>query len=240
MMNESLNKDREVISSMFNSIAGKYDLLNHLLSLGIDKGWRKRQVRFVKSKKPAKVIDLACGTGDLTIAMYKAGLKVIGMDISEGMLDVAKSKSNFIPANDPLRPEYMLAPAESIPFTDKSVDAITIAFGIRNFENRIQSLEEMHRVIKNDGYLAILEFATPRNVLWRGLFNVYFHNILPLIGKIISKDSSAYKYLPESVMSFPQYGTFCEEMVASGFTDVKYKSLTGGVAVLYTARRTGS
>ncbi|MFA6335361.1 MAG: bifunctional demethylmenaquinone methyltransferase/2-methoxy-6-polyprenyl-1,4-benzoquinol methylase UbiE [Bacteroidales bacterium] len=236
-MDKILNKDRAVISSMFNSIAGKYDLLNHLLSLGIDKIWRRKLVKFVKSKRPGIVLDLACGTGDLTIALYKAGLKVIGMDIAEGMIDVAKAKCSNFPAEDKLKPEYLLAPAELIPLEDKSVDAVTIAFGIRNFENRNQSFKEIKRVLKSNGYLAILEFATPKNLLWKGMFNIYFFYILPLIGKIISKDSSAYSYLPESVMSFPKYDQFCKELVESGFTDVRYKSLTGGVALLYTARR---
>ncbi len=236
-MDKTLNKDHKAISSMFNSIAGKYDLLNHLLSLGIDKGWRRKQVRFVKSENPGKVLDLACGTGDLTISLYKAGLKALGVDIAEGMLEIAKEKSRKISAEDPLKPEYILAPAELIPLPDNSVDSVTIAFGIRNFQNRPQSFKEINRVLSPNGTLAILEFATPRNILWRGMFNIYFLYILPLIGRIISKDANAYTYLPESVMKFPQYEQFCSELSEGGFTDVRYRSLTGGVALLYTARK---
>jgi len=250
-------KDRAAISSMFNSIAEKYDFLNHILSLGIDRGWRRKLVKFVKlNSSPyntgnasvlsnAKVLDLACGTGDLTIALYKAGLEVVGVDIAEKMLDIAKAKNTRLPAkkaqkenslNIP-KPEYILASADSIPLPDNSFNAVTIAFGIRNFENRSNSLQDIKRVLTAGGYLAIIEFATPKNAIWRNMFNLYFLNILPLIGKMISKDSNAYSYLPESVKSFPQYEVFCKEMVDIGFTDVNYRPLTGGVTVLYTAKK---
>lgn len=235
-MAKILQKDRASISSMFNNIAGKYDLLNHLLSFGVDRGWRRKLVKFVKSKHPKKVLDLACGTGDLTIALYKAGLEVVGIDIAEKMLDVAKAKNSKFASGEMAQPEYLLASAEKIPLPDKSVDAVTIAFGIRNFENRSGSLQDIKRVLNSNGYLAILEFATPKNIIWKGMFSIYFLNILPFIGRLISKDANAYSYLPESVKSFPQYDEFCKELLEIGFIDVKYISLTGGVAVLYTAK----
>lgn len=236
-MDKILNKDRASISSMFNSIAGKYDFLNHLLSLGIDRGWRRKLVKFVKSKNPAKVLDLACGTGDLTISLYKAGLEVVGVDIADKMLGIARAKNSSLKGINVPKPIYKLASADMIPKPDSSFDAVTIAFGIRNFENRSQSLHEIKRVLNDNGYLAILEFATPRNIVWRGMFNIYFLYILPLIGRIISKDSNAYSYLPESVKSFPQYQGFCNELLEIGFTDIQYRSFTGGVAVLYTAKK---
>lgn len=236
-MSNALQKDRESVSSMFNNIASKYDLLNHLLSFGIDKIWRRKLLKFVKAGNPEKVLDLACGTGDMTIAIYKSGFEVIGIDIAEKMLEIAKGKSNRIRSGSTPPPAYILASADSIPFSDNSFDSVTITFGIRNFENRISSLQEIMRVLKNGGYLSILEFAMPKNRLWHGLFNFYFLNILPFVGKLISKDIKAYTYLPVSVKSFPQYGDLCNEIKNEGFTEVKFKSLTGGVAVLYTARK---
>ncbi|OFY38808.1 MAG: bifunctional demethylmenaquinone methyltransferase/2-methoxy-6-polyprenyl-1,4-benzoquinol methylase [Bacteroidetes bacterium GWF2_40_14] len=236
-MDNALQKDRESVSSMFNNIASKYDFLNHLLSLGIDKIWRRKLLNFVKVHNPEKVLDLACGTGDMTIALYKSGFEVVGADIAEKMLDVARFKSSRISSGNTPPPVFILASADSIPMSDNSFDSVTITFGIRNFEDRKSSLKEIIRVLRKGGYLSILEFATPRNCVWRGLFNLYFLKILPLIGRFISKDMKAYTYLPESVKSFPQYGDLCKEITDEGFTDVHYKSLTGGVAVLYTARK---
>jgi demethylmenaquinone methyltransferase/2-methoxy-6-polyprenyl-1,4-benzoquinol methylase len=222
---------------MFNNIASKYDLLNHLLSLGIDKIWRRKLLKFVKANNPKKVLDLACGTGDMTIALYRSGVEVIGADIAEKMLDIARVKSDRIYSGSTPPPVYILASADSIPMPDECFDSVTITFGIRNFENRKSSLQEILRVLKKGGCLAILEFATPKNRLWRGLFNFYFLNILPLVGRLISKDMKAYTYLPESVKSFPQYGDLCKEITDEGFSEVQYTSFTGGVAVLYTARK---
>lgn len=236
-MDKVLRKDKDAISSMFNSIAGKYDFLNHFLSLGIDKGWRNKLVKFVKSKKSVKVLDLACGTGDLTIALHRAGIEVVGMDIAEKMLEVAKVKNSKLDSSNIPAPEYLLASADLIPMPDNSFDAVTIAFGIRNFENRKKSLHEIRRVLSNEGYLCILEFASPKNLLWRGVFNLYFLNLLPLIGRLVSKDANAYSYLPDSVRSFPQYEEFCKELLEIGYSDIKFRSLTGGVAVLYTAKK---
>ncbi len=236
-MDNALQKDRESVSSMFNNIASKYDLLNHLLSLGIDKIWRRKLLKFVKANNPEKVLDLACGTGDMTIALSRAGFEVIGADIAEKMLDVARAKSKRINYKSITPPVYILASADSIPMPDDSFDSVTITFGIRNFENRKSSLQEILRVLKKGGHLAILEFATPKNRVWRLLFNFYFLNILPLIGRIISRDMKAYSYLPESVRQFPQYSDLCKEISDEGFSEVQYSSLTGGVAVLYTAKK---
>ncbi|MCK9629216.1 MAG: bifunctional demethylmenaquinone methyltransferase/2-methoxy-6-polyprenyl-1,4-benzoquinol methylase UbiE [Bacteroidales bacterium] len=238
-MEKGLSKEHSTISAMFNSIAGKYDLLNHLLSLGIDKGWRRKLVKSLKRSSSKVVLDLACGTGDLTIALYKEGFTVTGADLSINMLEIARHKSEKIAKEGHPLPSYIECSAESLPFEDSSFDAVTISFGIRNFQNRDTALQEILRVLKSNGRLAILEFATPRNFLWRVLYNTYFSVILPIIGRIISKDARAYRYLPESVKEFPQYETFCKEIEKQGFKNINFKPLTGGVAVLYFAEKLG-
>lgn len=237
-MANTLRKDRASISAMFNNIAHSYDLLNHLLSFGVDKYWRGVLVKKLMHRRPTTVLDIACGTGDLTIALFKKGVNVTGLDIATGMIDIARKKSDRCfekNAGVATRPVYISGSADSIPITDKSFDAVTIGFGIRNFENRGESLLEINRVLKSGGSLAILEFATPRNKMWRAIFNLYFLKILPAIGRLISGDKNAYSYLPQSVESFPQYGEFAAELEHFGFKDVEYRSLTGGIAILYFA-----
>ena len=240
-MNVKINKEREKISAMFNNIAGSYDLLNHLLSFGIDKRWRKKLIGRVLLKNPKTVLDIACGTGDLTLALFKKGVQVTGLDIAQKMMDVAKNKiAQYIHNKQILsqpEPSFVCASAESIPFDNSVFDAVTIGFGIRNFENRGESLLEINRVLKKGGTLAILEFATPKNKIWRWLFNLYFLKILPFIGKIISKDSQAYSYLPQSVSTFPQYEEFASELEHFGYINIDYIPLTGGVAILYIAQK---
>jgi demethylmenaquinone methyltransferase/2-methoxy-6-polyprenyl-1,4-benzoquinol methylase len=238
-MEKGLSKEHSAISAMFNSIAGKYDLLNHLLSLGIDKGWRRKLVRDLKNSSSKVILDLACGTGDLTIALYKEGFTVTGADLSVNMLEIARQKSDKLKRMEQPIPSYIECSAENLPFEASSFDAVTISFGIRNFQNRDIALQEIFRVLKSNGRLAILEFATPKNFVWRTLFNTYFSVILPVIGRIISKDTRAYRYLPESVKEFPQYETFCKEIERQGFKNINYKPLTGGVAVLYFAEKLG-
>lgn len=245
---EMLNKESSRISGMFNGIAPSYDLLNHLLSLNIDKYWRRGMVHFLedtfiqaggKNHPEPRVLDIACGTGDSAIALYKRGMAVTGADIAEKMLEVAVAKNEKLKKKGlsaPL-PEYILASAEALPFPDNSFDAVTISFGIRNFNRREKCLEEIYRVIKPEGVLAILEFAKPKNRMIRFTYNLYFNNILPFIGNIISKDKGAYKYLAESVEQFPRYDAFCKELEAGGFTNVTYKKYTSGIAVLYTGQK---
>ena len=233
--NRELSKERETISSMFNSIAPTYDLLNHLLSFGIDISWRKKLVRAVSRHTPiehANILDLACGTGDVSIAIYNKGAKVTGADISEEMLKVAIKKCQKSGINDI---DFMIADACQLPFDSNTFDAITISFGIRNFDKRSHCIEELYRALKPGGLLAILEFSIPKNKLWKGLYTFYFKKILPSIGRIVSKQKWAYTYLPESSFSFPCREEFCKELKAGKFQECRYKSLTGGVACLYTA-----
>ncbi len=232
-MSNKINKERTTIAAMFNNIASSYDFINHVLSFGIDKIWRKKLLKKVLKSKPQNALDVACGTGDISLALNKRGVKVTGLDIARGMLEIAKVKAN----KKKIEPiEFILASADSIPFPNNSFDLVTIGFGIRNFENRAEALSEIKRVLKEDGELAILEFATPRNIIWRKLFNFYFLTILPFAGKIISGDKYAYHYLPSSVATFPQYGQFAAELEHIGYSNIEFKSLTGGVAILYSAK----
>ena len=234
MPERQLNKSRETISSMFDSIAPVYDRLNHLLSFGIDRSWRRRLVRAVSSfcalrGGEVKVLDMACGTGDVSIALKRKGLDVVGADISENMLALARKKAPGI--------DFRYGDASELPFADRSFDAVTIAFGIRNFDKRAQCIRELHRVLKEGGMLAIAEFSIPRNRLWRGIYTLYFKNILPAIGRLVSKQAYAYSYLPESSFDFPAPEKFRAELSEGGFRAVTARSMTGGVSYLYIGRK---
>lgn len=247
-MSVKINKERSAVAAMFNNIAASYDFINHSLSFGIDKVWRKRLLKKVLKNNPEKALDIACGTGDISLALMKHGIEVAGLDIASEMLEIAKTKASkehnkYVNKGQnkskkiQIKPiAFVLASADSIPFPDSTFDLVTIGFGIRNFENRGEALLEIKRVLKPGGELAILEFATPKNIIWRKLFNFYFLTILPFAGKIISGDKYAYHYLPSSVVSFPQYGEFAAELEQIGYSKVKFKSLTGGVAILYSAK----
>lgn len=229
MQTERLNKERKVISSMFDSIAPVYDRLNHILSFGIDRQWRKRLVRAVCQPEVHKVLDVACGTGDVSMALRDKGMAVTGVDISERMLAIACSKVAGV--------EFMTGDASALPFSDSSFDAVTIAFGIRNFDKRDKCIEELFRVIRPGGILAVLEFSIPDNRLWRMVYTWYFKNILPVIGRVVSKQEYAYSYLPESSFEFPSPELFLKELEAGGFSGLSVRKMTGGVACLYVGRR---
>lgn len=231
MMEKELRKERENIASMFNSIAAKYDLLNLILSFGIDTIWRRRLIRRVVSAKPLKILDIACGTGDLILKFSKMGYSVYGADISMNMLEVAKEKALKMG----LTPEFVLASADDLPFENNLFGAVTISFGIRNFEDRNRALKEIHRTMKEGGVLAILEFAQPRNPLWSAVYKFYLAVFVPLAGRLISGDKKAYRYLSDSIVAFPKFESFCAEIETVGFKKVGYQSMSGGIAVLYTA-----
>lgn len=232
---ETLKKDRETIKGMFNNIANGYDFLNHLLSFNIDKKWRKRMTKFLSNYaiqnniSRLNVLDIACGTGDSSIELDKNGMHVTGIDIADKMLEKAKEKRPDI--------DFILGSAEKLPFEDNSFDAVTISFGIRNFDNRDKCIKEIYRVIKKGGVICILEFAKPQNMFIRAGYNLYFNNILPFIGGIVSKDKNAYKYLAESVNQFPKYKLFLEELSEGGFKNTRYTKYTFGIAVLYVAKK---
>ncbi len=226
---------KEQVAEMFNNIAFRYDFLNSLLSLGIHKGWRKKAVNVFKDKKPQFILDVATGTGDFAIAGLAANPeKIIGVDISAGMLEVGKQKIKKAGLEN--RIELQLVDAEGLPFVDNYFDAITVGFGVRNFENLEKGLQEMQRVLKPGGDLVIIEFSKPSGS-FSYFYKFYFSYITPAIGKLFSKDHRAYSYLPESVAAFPYGEAFCNILGRCGYKNAASKPLTFGVASIYTATK---
>lgn len=229
------SKKQQVIR-MFDNISGTYDFLNSLLSLGIDRYWRKKALSMI-SKAPndeIKLLDIASGTCALAIQAAKTfkNAKITATDVSEKMLEIGRLKVLQKKLQD--RIECQIADAENIPFDGNSFDVITVAFGVRNFENLQTGISEMHRVVKPGGQIVILEFSRPLIFPVKQLFQVYFKFILPLIGRLFSKDQRAYDYLFESVQQFPDFGRFTAILEASGFKNCSYKPLTFGICSIYT------
>ncbi|MCB2196823.1 MAG: bifunctional demethylmenaquinone methyltransferase/2-methoxy-6-polyprenyl-1,4-benzoquinol methylase UbiE [Bacteroidetes bacterium] len=222
---------------MFNNIARRYDFLNHFLSLGIDKIWRKKAVSYLKDLKAnPKILDVASGTGDFAIATLKLKpQKVIGIDISEEMLNMGIQKIRKKKLDHII--ELKKGDSENLEFEEQSFDGLTVAFGVRNFENLTKGLAEMHRVLKADGKAVILEFSKPRVFPVKQIYNFYFRFILPFIGKIVSKDNAAYTYLPESVNQFPEREDFIQELEKVGFNDCIFKPLSLGIATIYVGKK---
>jgi len=224
---------KEQVASMFNSIAHQYDFLNHFLSLGIDKLWRKKAIKEVGTVNPLKILDIATGTGDLAFAAAKLNpQEIIGIDISEEMLVYAKQK--LIKRNYPFTIQFEKGDSENINYPDFTFDAAMVAFGVRNFENLDKGILEINRVLRKNGKLVVLEFSQPRNYLFNKLYHFYFFNIVPFFGKLFSKDVRAYTYLPESVNAFPDGKNFLTHLANNGFTNLTFKTLTFGIATLYT------
>lgn len=228
---------KETIRRMFDDIAPGYDALNHIMSLGADRGWRKRAIRKMGCRgKDAVVLDLACGTGDFSLELAGntgPGAKIYAVDISEGMLDEMRRKVEKEGTGPKI--EIITSPAEELPFPDGMFDYVSVAFGIRNFEDREKALRGIHRVLKKGGTLAILELSVPEGRLLRGLYNIYFKNILPLIGKRISGNGPAYSYLPASVAAFPGRKEWIQTMKRCGFDNVVHSAFTFGICRLYLA-----
>ena len=227
---------KEQVAKMFDAIAGRYDFLNHFLSLGIDILWRKKAVQEIAKIKPKIILDIATGTGDLAIeASRLKPNKIVGIDISNKMLEVGRNKMKQKKLDDLIEMQY--GDSENLKFDDHTFDAITAGFGVRNFENLDKGLSEMYRVMKVNGKLAILEPAEPVYFPFKQLYNLYFKTILPFIGKLFSKDHSAYTYLPKSVEAFPSREEFVKQLEKSGFKDAKFIPLTFGIAALYIATK---
>lgn len=226
------------VREMFSGIAGKYDFLNHFLSLNIDKRWRKRVSSLLSDilvRDEAVVLDVACGTGDLAIELYESGkADVVGTDFCRPMLTIARDKSKEGHFEVP----YVEADGLCLSFADNSFDAVTIAFGLRNFSNWKNGLIEMMRVLKPGGRIAVLEFSSPRIPGFRQLFSFYFSHVLPRIGGAVSGSRGAYEYLPDSVSKFPDQKRLAEMMRQIGFSDVEYSNLTGGIAAIHTGTKT--
>lgn len=227
---------KDQVRKMFDNIATKYDFLNHFLTVGIDKRWRKKVCKIVAQKKPKLIMDMASGTGDLAIGLSKLGVeKIVGIDISEKMLEIAEKKVKAKGLDRLIT--FKIGDAESLEDDDNTFDVVTCAFGVRNFENIEKGLSEFYRVVKPQGSLVILELSMPENRLFRFGYNTYFRYILPLWGRLFSKDNSAYNYLPESVLCFPRSKDFVEMLASIGFKNCRAKSLTFGVATIFVAEK---
>jgi len=233
MQNHQSDKKANV-TSMFDSIAPSYDFLNHFLSFGIDRIWRKKAIRIISgSFKNPVILDVAAGTADLSIAAIKLNPShVTGIDISSKMLAIGREKICRKKLEDKI--ELVPGDSEKIPFDNDHFDVTMVAFGVRNFADPLKGLSEMTRVTRGDGMVLVLEFSKPVKSPVRQLYNFYFLNVLPLIGRIFSKNKNAYSYLPESVMQFPDNEQFMELMMKAGLSSVKQKKLTWGVASIYT------
>lgn len=233
---ESELSKKEQVAQMFDNISHRYDFLNHLLSMRIDKSWRKKVVSFIGKKNPKSILDIATGTGDLAIALTKTGAtQITGLDISAGMLEKGKQKIAERKLDNTI--SMTLGDSENLPFDDATFDAITVAFGVRNFENLEKGLSEIYRVLKPGGDLAVLEFSQPESFPFKQVYNTYFKYILPGMGKLISGDSRAYTYLPESVHAFPYGERFVSILNTLGFKESKSKTVTFGIASIYTATK---
>jgi len=221
------------IATMFDNIAHRYDFLNRSLSMGIDIIWRKKAIAQLKEIQPKTILDVATGTGDFALeAMSLNPDKITGVDISVGMLELGKQKIAKKNLSDKI--EMIVGDSENLPFADNTYDAATVAFGVRNFENLQKGLTDIHRVLRPGGKLVVLELSTPKKFPVKQLFGFYFNNILPLFGKMLSKDDAAYTYLPMSVNAFPDGEDFKKVMAAAGFERNTSKSMTFGICSLYT------
>lgn len=233
--NSELGK-KEQVAQMFDTISGNYDDLNRVISFGIDIKWRKKVLKLVSDTNPKNILDIATGTGDLAILMTEtSATQIIGLDISAGMLDVGRQKINQKNLSNKI--EMMLADSENMPFENDTFDAITVAFGVRNFENLEKGLAEIFRVLKPNGIFVILETSVPEKFPFKQGYRFYSRNILPLIGKLFSKDNSAYQYLSDSASVFPFGEVLNNILRKTGFISVTSMPQTLGVATIYTASK---
>lgn len=225
------------VRRMFDAIAGKYDLLNHTLSLGFDKGWRKKGIDFLRPFAPKQILDIATGTGDLAIAMQKQlnAERIVGADISEGMMEVGRKKVNEAGLEAFITFEYQDCTA--LTYSDNTFDAVTAAFGVRNFEDIERGLSEMYRVTKPGGHLMILELSTPEHFPMKQLYELYSKVVIPNVGRFISKEKAAYSYLPASIKVVPQGKVMTDLLARIGYKEAKARTLTFGICSLYTGTK---
>ena len=229
----SLESKKDQVKHMFNMIASKYDFLNHTLSLGMDYVWRKKAIKKILNN-PKEILDIATGTADFAISAAKhTQANITGIDISDQMIYVGNKKIQQKKLNN--RIKLSIEDSENLPYLDNSYDAITAGFGVRNFENLEKGLSEIHRVVKKNGYVVILEPSTPKAFPLKQIFSIYFQKILPFIGSLVSKDKSAYSYLPNSVKSFPEGEDFLKILNKQGFSKTNYYPLSFGIVSMYVA-----
>jgi len=232
----SEDSKKQQVTSMFDTIAGNYDNLNRVISFGIDVSWRKKVIKLVKKGAPKNALDIATGTGDLAISLVDSGAKEItGLDISKGMLNIGKQKVAALGLEHKIT--MVVGDGEKLPFEDNHFDVITVAFGVRNFENLDQGLTEILRVLKPGGQFVVLETSVPEKFPFKQGYFIYTKTILPLIGKLFSKDKVAYKYLSDSAAKFPHGKAFNNILEKIGFIDVENKPQTFGVASIYVASK---
>ncbi len=228
---------REQVAEMFDNISPKYDLLNRVLSGGIDIYWRKRAISLLKKQKPQLILDIATGTGDLAIEAVRQlnPEKVIGVDISKGMLQFGIEKMKKLGLDKKI--ELRMGDSEKLLFDDNTFDAVIVSFGVRNFENLLKGLTDMHRVTKEGGTCVVVEFSNPRKFPFKQLYTFYSNTILPFIGKLVSKDNAAYSYLPESVKAFPDGEEFLSIFNKAGFKETICIPLTFGICSVYVGKK---
>lgn len=231
----SFSKEKNGVKAMFDAIAPRYDLLNHILSLGIDRGWRKFLTRRLTQMQPLKVIDVATGTADLALMIAKnTEASVTGADISPGMIAIGHKKVSRAGLSE--RITLIEGDSARLPFADDTFDAATVAFGVRNFEDTVQGLTGIHKVLRPGGRISVLEFSSPRGVMGT-LARIYMRRIMPLVGGIISGHPSAYTYLPETALAFPEGEAFVSLLHEAGFDAVTITPLTFGIATLYEGQK---
>lgn len=229
---------KEKVQQMFDNIAPTYDKLNHIMSLSVDKLWRRHALKEIVDGTSQRILDVACGTGDSTISIARAaaeGTKVTGADISEGMMALVMEKARKAGVGD--RIDLQVADGEALPYGEETFDRVTCAFGIRNFEHKEKGLAEFRRVLKPGGKAVILELSVPQNRVIRWVYDLYFLHILPWVGGSISGDKAAYRYLPASVHNFPAPNDFCTMMEAAGFRNVRCKTFTLGLCRMFVGER---
>ncbi len=227
---------KEQVANMFNSISPQYDFLNHLLSGGIDIIWRKKAIKLLQNKGIKTMLDIATGTGDFAIEALKINPeKIVGVDISEGMLSVGIEKIKKMGLEKTI--QLQKGDSEKLPFSDNSFDAVIVSFGVRNFENLQKGLSDMFRVTKPGGYCLILEFSNPRSFPMKQLYTFYSKYCLPFLGKMISKDPSAYTYLPESVKAFPDGPEFIQIFKSVGYSETNWIPMTSGICSIYIGQK---
>lgn len=226
----------EQVAEMFDNISGKYDFLNHFFSLGIDKIWRRKVRNIVKDIPHERILDVATGTGDLAITLSRIeDSQIVGVDISTKMLEVGRQKISKQKLEE--RIELKKGDSLNLPFDESEFDVVTVAFGVRNFENIGKGLSEISRVLKANGKIIVLEFSNPSKFPVKQLFNFYSRKLMPFIGRLVSKDSRAYSYLPESVQAFPTEDKFAAIIEENGFTQATYKNVSFGIAAIHVAMK---